>query len=179
MTLITTTLSRPQALLHEGAIDLGLIPCIEYLQGDYRLVPGVGIGSKGAIATVALYARGPLMSIRRMAMDTSSRTSVALVKILCRHRFQINPEFVPSPPDLKTMTRDCEAALLIGDRSPQPATGSSGDSGGSPLKAAMWLLLPFMIVTALVLVGVFAMPAIARRWHRVRGRKYASSFPKP
>ncbi len=27
---------------------------------------------------------------------------------------------------------------------------------------AMWLLLPFMIVTALVLVGVFAMPAIAR-----------------
>ncbi len=103
------------ALLHEGAIDLGLIPCIEYLQGDYRLVPGVGIGSKGAIATVALYARGPLMSIRRMAIDTSSRTSVALVKILCRHRFQINPEFVPSPPDLKAMTRDCEAALLIGD----------------------------------------------------------------
>lgn len=105
------------ALLHSGEIDLGLIPSIEYLQGDYRLVPSVGIGSRGAISTVAVYARGPLMSIRRMALDTSSRTSVALLKILCKHRFQIEPEFIPFAPDLKEMTRDCEGALLIGDPS--------------------------------------------------------------
>ncbi|HEY6361420.1 MAG TPA: menaquinone biosynthesis protein [Vicinamibacterales bacterium] len=104
------------ALLHEGAIDLGLIPSIEYLQSpDYRFVPGVGIGSRGAVASVALYTRVPVESIRRMALDTSSRTSVALVKVLARHRFGIDPGFVHHRPDLVAMTRECDAGLLIGD----------------------------------------------------------------
>jgi chorismate dehydratase len=85
------------ALLHEGTIDLGLIPSIEYLQApDYCFVPGVGIGSCGAVASVALYTRGPVDAISRLALDTSSRTSVALVKVLCHHRFKIAPEFVHS-----------------------------------------------------------------------------------
>jgi chorismate dehydratase len=104
------------ALLHEGAIDLGLIPSIEYLQSpDYCLVPGVGIGSCGPVASVALYTRGPIDGISRVALDTSSRTSVALVKVLCRHRFKINPEFVHHGPDLAAMTRGFDAGLLIGD----------------------------------------------------------------
>ena len=103
------------ALLHSGGIDLGLIPSIEYLQGDYRFVPGVGIGSRGAIASVALYTRVPVAAVRRLALDTSSRTSVALVKVLCRHRFGIEPEFVHAEPDLAAMTRGNDAGLLIGD----------------------------------------------------------------
>ena len=49
------------ALLHEGKVDLGLSPSIEYLQSeDYRFVPGVGIGSRGPVASVALYTRMPV-----------------------------------------------------------------------------------------------------------------------
>jgi chorismate dehydratase len=108
--------SKCAALLHAGEIDLGLIPSIEYLQfPDYRFVPGVGIGSRGPVASVALYTRGAVDSIRRIALDTSSRTSVALVKVLSRHRFCIDPEFVHHGPDLAAMTRDDDAALLIGD----------------------------------------------------------------
>jgi chorismate dehydratase len=104
------------ALLHAGEIDLGLIPSVEYLQAaDYRFVPGVGIGSRGLIASVALYSRVPVREIRRMALDTSSRTSVALVKVLSRHRFGIDPEFMHHPPDLAAMTRGHDAAMLIGD----------------------------------------------------------------
>jgi chorismate dehydratase len=104
------------ALLHAGEVDLGLIPSVEYLQApDYRLVPGVGIGSRGPVASVALFTRRPIASVRRIALDTSSRTSVALVKVLCRYRFRIEPEFVPHGPDLQAMTRDSDAALLIGD----------------------------------------------------------------
>ena len=104
------------ALLHAGDVDLGLIPSIEYLQApDYRCVPGVGIGSRGPVTSVALYTRVPLRSIRRVALDTSSRTSVALVKVLCRYRFQIAPDFIPHGPDLDAMTRGSDAALLIGD----------------------------------------------------------------
>ncbi len=103
-------------LLEAGEVDLGLVPSIDYLSApDYRLVPGIGIGSRGPVASVALFARTPISAVRRIALDTSSHTSVALVKVLCRHRFHIDPEFVPHGPDLAVMTRAAEAALLIGD----------------------------------------------------------------
>jgi chorismate dehydratase len=102
-------------LLHDGAVDLGLVPSIDYAQAEYRLVPGVGIGSRGAVASVALYARCPLAEIRRIALDTSSRTSVALLRVLCHHRYGINPDFVAHEPDLDAMLQAHDAGLLIGD----------------------------------------------------------------
>jgi chorismate dehydratase len=92
------------------------VPSIEYLQSaDYRFVPGVAVASRGAIASVALYTRRPLDQIRHIALDTSSRTSVALIQVLCQHHFRIRPRFVPHGPDLAVMTRDFDAGLLIGD----------------------------------------------------------------
>jgi chorismate dehydratase len=103
-------------LLHAGEVDLGLVPSIDYLQSaDYRFVPGVGIGSRGPIASVALYTRLPIDRIRTIALDTSSRTSVTLIRVLCRYRFGIEPEFVPHGPDLAAMTAHYDAGLLIGD----------------------------------------------------------------
>jgi chorismate dehydratase len=103
-------------LLHGGDVDLGLVPSIDFLQSpDYRLVPGVGIGSRGRIASVALYTRLPIDRIQTIALDTSSRTSVTLIRVLCRHRFGIDPQFVPHGPDLADMVSRCDAGLLIGD----------------------------------------------------------------
>ena len=103
-------------LLHAGDVDLGLIPSIEYLQADdYRLVPGLAIGSRGPVASVALYTRLPVDRIRTIALDTSSRTSVTLLRVLCHHRFGISPEFVDHRPDLAAMAATCDAGLLIGD----------------------------------------------------------------
>jgi len=115
------------SLLHEGDVDLGLIPSIEYLQSpEYRLVPGVGIGSRGPVASVALYTRGPIEEIRHIALDTSSRTSVTLIQVLCRHHFHISPSFVPHGPDLSAMTETWDAGLLIGD----PAFDADHDALG-------------------------------------------------
>jgi chorismate dehydratase len=103
-------------LLYDGEVDLGLVPSIEYLRSDeYRFVPGVGIGSRGPVASVALFTRRPLGEIRHIALDTSSRTSVTLIRVLCEHRYRIAPEFVPHGPDLAAMVRDYDAGLLIGD----------------------------------------------------------------
>ncbi|MGQ0733048.1 MAG: menaquinone biosynthetic enzyme MqnA/MqnD family protein [Acidobacteriota bacterium] len=104
------------ALLHEGRVDVGLIPAIEYLRGDYRVAPGVAIGSDGPIASVALFSRVPLARIKVLAMDVSSRTSVVLTRILCARRWGIAPRLTPAEPDLAAMLSRADAALVIGDK---------------------------------------------------------------
>jgi chorismate dehydratase len=113
--------------LHTGEVDLGLIPSVEYLQApDYRFVPGVGIGSRGPIASVAIYTKRELRDVRRLALDTTSRTSVALAQVLCARRYRITPEFVPHRPNLARMVSDCDAAVMIGDRALEVDHGALG-----------------------------------------------------
>src|SRR5512134_3579848 len=72
--------SKCAALLHEGSIDVGMIPSIEYLRGPgYLIVPGLAIASNGPVASVALFSTTPVEQVRSIAVDTSSRTSSALL----------------------------------------------------------------------------------------------------
>jgi chorismate dehydratase len=107
--------SRCATRLHDGEIDLGLVPSIEFLRGDYRIVPEVAVASEGPVESVAVYSRRPLSEVRSIALDTSSRTSAALLEVLCAERFGIAPDFVPHGPDLAAMLDRCDGALLIGD----------------------------------------------------------------
>jgi len=108
--------SRCATLLHEGAIDVCLIPSIEYLRGGpYCIVPDLAIASRGKVASVALYTTKPMADVRSVVMDTSSRTSAALVRVLCRRQFKIEPTFELGGPDLEPMLKRCDAALIIGD----------------------------------------------------------------
>ena len=103
-------------LLQAGEVDLGLTPSIEYLYDPrYRFVPGIGIGSRGAVTSVAIFTTRPMADVKTIALDTSSRTSVALTRVLCHDWFKIAPAFVPQGPSLEAMTAAHDAALLIGD----------------------------------------------------------------
>jgi chorismate dehydratase len=53
--------------------------------------------------------------VRSIALDTSSRTSVALVRVLCAKVFEIAPRMESSGPDLAAMLTTADAALIIGD----------------------------------------------------------------
>jgi chorismate dehydratase len=115
------------ALLHANAVDVGLIPAVEYLQGDYVIVPGVAIGSDGPVWSVAVYTQVPVHRIRTLAIDTSSRTSAALTKILCARHWGIAPSFTPAAPDVRAMLASADAALVIGD----PALEIAPDAVGA------------------------------------------------
>ena len=108
--------SRCAELLHADEIDVGMIPVIEYCRGpEYRIVPGMAIVSRASVASVALFTKVRVERIRTIAADTSSRTSNALLRILCAERFGIAPQFQPMPPDPEAMFSACDAALIIGD----------------------------------------------------------------
>ena len=102
-------------LLHDNKVDLGLIPAIEYLRGDYAIVPGISIASYGNVASVAVFTRTPMDRVKTLALDLSSRTSVALTRVLCAKRWGIAPKFTPAEPDLEAMLQKADAALVIGD----------------------------------------------------------------
>jgi len=104
-------------LLHAHEIDVGLIPSIEYLRGPspYAIVPGPAVASSGPVGSVAIFTRRDPHDIRTIAMDTSSRTSVALATIVLQKRYRVTPEAVSMAPDLDAMLSRADAALIIGD----------------------------------------------------------------
>lgn len=139
------------ALLHDGKVDLGLIPAIEYIRGreDYWMVPDVAIASDGDVASVAVFSKVPIGEVRSIALDVSSRTSAALTRILSAKRWGIDPAFTPAAPDLDTMLATADAALVIGDPALEIDAAARGlfkyDLGaewrtltGLPFVYAMW-----------------------------------------
>jgi chorismate dehydratase len=107
--------SKCAALLHDNKVDLGLIPAIEYLVDEYRIVTDISIASDGPVATVAVFTRKDMRDVKSLALDLSSRTSVALTRVLCAKHWRIAPALTPAEPDLEAMLSHADAALLIGD----------------------------------------------------------------
>lgn len=117
--------SRVAERLHAGEVDLGLVPSIEYALGRYAIVPGIAIASRGPVRSVSLFHRVPLEAVRRVALDTSSRASAGLLRVLLNARLGRDPEYVAMAPGLDAMLAAADAALLIGD----PALDVESDLG--------------------------------------------------
>ena len=116
--LVTDTApARCAEMLASSEVDVALVPVIEYQRlTDVVIVPDVCVGSRSAVRSVVLVTRrNNLKKIERVALDESSRTSVALVKIIFREFLGFEPEWKRSPPDLKSMLIEADAALIIGD----------------------------------------------------------------
>jgi chorismate dehydratase len=106
-------------MLRAGTADIGIIPVAAYGSiGNLIVIPDVAIAARGAVRSILLISKVPEDQIATVAVDTSSRTSVALLQVLF-NRYYIRgsdvPEFVPMKPQLKPMLKACDAALLIGD----------------------------------------------------------------
>ena len=102
-------------LVAAGAADIGIVPAFELTRQNLAVVPGVGIASRGAVRSILLISKCPAAGIRTLAGDTSSRTSVALARIVLANKFGTTPQVLPRAPELETMLADADAALIIGD----------------------------------------------------------------
>jgi chorismate dehydratase len=114
---VPTTLNR---MLLKGEIDLAPISAVFAAQhaGHFINLPGHSISSFGAVKTVLLFSwRTDIRELdgETIALTNHSATSVALLKLLCRERYGIEPNFVTMEQDLAAMMRQAAAALVIGD----------------------------------------------------------------
>ncbi|MGC1906799.1 MAG: menaquinone biosynthesis protein, partial [Candidatus Acidiferrum sp.] len=111
-----TVPSQCAEALRTGAVDIAIIPAIEYQRiDDLVILPDLAIASKRRVRSLLLISKAPISKARSIALDRSSRSTQALTKILCARHWKIAPEFFEMPPDLDAMLRKADAALLIGD----------------------------------------------------------------
>jgi chorismate dehydratase len=103
--------------LRRASVDVALIPVIEYQRiAGGALVPDVCVGARERVRSVVLVTRANnLHELRTIALDESSRTSAALLKIIFREFLKLEPEWVPRSPDIRRMLAENDGALMIGD----------------------------------------------------------------
>ena len=65
--------------------------------------------------SILLFSRVPWREVRTLAADAHSRTSVQLARIILRDRFGVEPQITALSPDLESMLRHADSALIIGD----------------------------------------------------------------
>ena len=109
--------ARSAELLSEGRVDAALVPVIEYQRiADVLLVPEVCVGARERVRSVCLATRGAdLRDVKTVALDVSSRTSVALTRIIFREFLGFEPVYHVMRPNLAAMLETADCALLIGD----------------------------------------------------------------
>jgi len=108
----------PANLLHlveDGEVEAAIMPAFDALSHpELAVIPGTCIASLGAAWSVKLFTRIALRFATTVALDTSSHSSAALVRLVLEEH-GAHPMFVNMPPDLDAMLARADAALLIGD----------------------------------------------------------------
>lgn len=120
--------ARSAELLAQSRVDCALVPVIEYQRiDDVLLVPEVCVGARTSVRSVCLITNGcDLESVSSVALDESSKTSVALTKIVFREFLGKEPQFTSAKPDASAMLRSNDCALLIGDPALSIVDGENG-----------------------------------------------------
>ena len=171
--LITGTAAELNDLLAAGELDVSVVSAVEYARNAaaYHLLSDLAITSDGPVHSVVLYSRRPVHELdgATVLRTASSRTSVLLLELLCRHRWRVRPRFATvraESSDLESLRAfPHEAVLVIGDAALLLATESAYPyvtDLGSAWKD--WTGLPF--VFAVWAARREADPEAVRRLHR-------------
>ncbi len=103
--------------LLENKIDIGLVPVAIIPQmAAYHIIGNYCIGAVGDVASVCLFSDVPVHDIETIILDYQSRTSVALLKLLLKNHWKINPVFLEGKPGYENDISGTKAGLVIGDR---------------------------------------------------------------
>ena len=152
--------SRLAEMLAAGEIAAALVSSFEYFRtSGYVVAPGVSISGQDEILSVRAFSRAPWRFLESLALDASSLTSAALLKIILAQQYSSHPAFLNHAPDLAAMLEVADAALLIGDKGmlAKPEGLLTIDVGeawrkmtGLPFVYAVWMGTPEAMTPELV-----------------------------
>ncbi|GGR09137.1 menaquinone biosynthetic enzyme MqnA/MqnD family protein [Streptomyces cinereoruber] len=105
--------------LVRGDLDIGPVTLVEFLRNadDLVALPDIAVGCDGPVMSCVIVSQRPLEELdgARVALGSTSRTSVRLAQLLLSERYGVSPDYYTCPPDLGVMMQEAEAAVLIGD----------------------------------------------------------------
>ena len=171
--LVTGTPAELNDLLVAGELDMSVISAVEYARHtrDLVLLPDLAISCDGPVRSVMLYSRRPVGQLdgRTVLLTASSRTSIALLELLCREGWKIRPRFAEARAEASDLDHLAElpheAILVIGDPALLlAARGTYPHRYDLGAEWKQWTGLPF--VFAVWAARRSADPAAVQRGHR-------------
>lgn len=121
--MVSGTAAELNELLAAGELDVSVVSAVEYARNAaaYHLLPDLAISCDGQVRSVALFSKRPVTELDGCTVlrTASSRTSVLLLELLCRHRWHVAPRFATARAEASDLTSLAglphEAVLVIGD----------------------------------------------------------------
>ncbi|GHC66098.1 menaquinone biosynthetic enzyme MqnA/MqnD family protein [Streptomyces cinnamoneus] len=105
--------------LIRGELDIAPVTLVEFLRNadDLVALPDIAVGCDGPVMSCVIVSQVPLDRLdgARVALGSTSRTSVRLAQLLLAERYGVTPDYYTCPPDLGAMMQEADAAVLIGD----------------------------------------------------------------
>ena len=117
--------SRLAELLETGELDVALVPVMAFLQHkeEFSILSDATIACDGPVLSVRLYFRAALEQVKTVCLDSGSRTSAALTKIILARKLGHPVEYAPFPLGHSIDQCEADAVMMIGDRAIEPVEG--------------------------------------------------------
>ena len=97
--------------------DIGIVPVAIIPQlTQSKIISDYCIGATQNVKTVLLLSNVPLNQIENIYLDYQSRTSIELVKILAKYKWNITPEWISASSGYEDNIKEKTAGVIIGDR---------------------------------------------------------------
>jgi len=125
--LVTAVPSRLAGLLERGAVDVALVPAIDWARNAarWRIVSDACIACDGATLTVRVFSRLDPSDVTTLHVDGDSHSSAALASVIWQERFgrELSLRPINARGAMPEELADCQAVLLIGDKVIRPPVG--------------------------------------------------------
>jgi chorismate dehydratase len=119
VTITDAVPSRINRLMEEQKVDIGGISSFSFGKNAdrYSLIPDLSVSSFGKVNSIFLFSKYKIEDLngKKIALTSSSETSVALLKIILQQFYRIEAFFKTETPNLEMMMEQYDACLLIGD----------------------------------------------------------------
>lgn len=108
--------SRLTSLFEKRQLQVVLAPIVEFFKNNRTLLlPQIAIASNGPVESVRFYYKGLFENIKKVAVDSSSKTSELLLRLILAKQYSLNPEFISTSCKIDFENSVYDGMLVIGD----------------------------------------------------------------